>query len=148
MDGCSCLASVDRLARWGIQVPKLCVLCDVDTEETHAHLFFECKYSTCMFQRMLVWLKYHRTITTQGSELARLSSKVNNKNPKNTILEIIFAVVVYHIWSERNNRRFQNQKREALDRAKEIVIQVHITGQKTTSYENDITTLQDNYSLL
>lgn len=57
------LATIDRLARWGIQVPQSCVLCDRDTKETHAHLFFNCQYSKSLWKGMMIWLRYQRSIT-------------------------------------------------------------------------------------
>ncbi|XP_016499380.1 uncharacterized protein LOC107817991 [Nicotiana tabacum] len=123
------LATVDILAKWRIQVPQSCVLCERDIEETHDHLFFECTYSQSLWKGMLGWLRYQRSVANWEDELKWLSANANNRNPRKTILGVVFAATVYHIWMERNDRRFQNQKREAKDRAKDITIQVHITGQ-------------------
>ncbi|XP_010544332.1 PREDICTED: uncharacterized protein LOC104816978 isoform X2 [Tarenaya hassleriana] len=38
------LPTKDRLHRWGVTPEALCVLCEA-TEETHQHLFFECRFS-------------------------------------------------------------------------------------------------------
>lgn len=77
---------------------------------------------------MLSWLRYQRSVTNWEAEVKWLFATANNRNPRKTILGAVFAAVVYHIWMERNDRRFQNQKREAMDRAKDVTIQVHITG--------------------
>lgn len=50
------LPTRDRLRRWGMNVPELCVLCNYGVE-THHHLFFECDYSTAvwMFFASRIW---------------------------------------------------------------------------------------------
>ncbi|XP_070007628.1 uncharacterized protein LOC142165365 [Nicotiana tabacum] len=89
------LATVDKLAKWGVQVDQSCTLCGRDIEETHDHL-----------------------------------------NPRKALLGVVFAAVIYNIWMERNDRRFQQLSREAKDRSKEIALQVHIAGQKKPKWSS------------
>lgn len=124
------LATVDRLAKWGIHTNQSCSLCERDTEETHDHLFFDYVYSKTLWQAMLQRLKCQRTTGTWETEIQWLAANVNSRNPRKIILGVVFATVVYNIWMERNNRRFQRTTRDAKDRAKEISIQVHFTGVK------------------
>ncbi|XP_075076894.1 uncharacterized protein LOC142163500 [Nicotiana tabacum] len=135
------LATVDRLANWGIQVTHSCVLCGCDIEETHDHLYFECPYSQSLWSGMLEWLSYRRKVENWEDEVQWLTTNVNNRNPRKTLLGVVFAAVVYHIWMKRNERRFQNQRREVKDRAKDIVMQVHITGQKKCKWTPILSTL-------
>ncbi|XP_019252653.1 PREDICTED: uncharacterized protein LOC109231444 [Nicotiana attenuata] len=135
------LATVDRLARWGIQVNQSCVLCGGDIEEIHDHLYFECPYSQSLWTGIQEWLRYKRKIEEWEIEVQWLTTSVNNRNPKKTLLGVVFAAVVYNIWMERNERRFQGQRREVQDRAKEIARQVHISGQKNCKWTPILNTL-------
>nr|XP_016508793.1 PREDICTED: uncharacterized protein LOC107826344 [Nicotiana tabacum] len=139
------LATIDKLTKWGIHVDQSCTLCGRDIEETHDHLFFECSYSQTLWNRMLRWLEYHRSPGSWDVEVQWLTANVNNRSPKKTLLGVVFAAVVYNIWMERNKRRFQQQKREVKDRAKDIVIQVHIAGQKKLKWLPILESL-NNYS--
>ncbi|XP_019255176.1 PREDICTED: uncharacterized protein LOC109233767 [Nicotiana attenuata] len=135
------LATVDRLAKWRIQVNHSCVLCGGDIEETHDHLYFECPYSQSLWKGLLEWLSYKRRVEIWEAEVQWLTANVNNRNPRKNVLRVVFAAVVYYIWMERNARRFQNQSKEIQDRAKEIVLRVHITGQKKCKWTPILNTL-------
>ncbi|XP_075092363.1 uncharacterized protein LOC142172600 [Nicotiana tabacum] len=101
------LATVDKLAKWGVQVDQSCTLCGRDIEETHDHLYFECSYSQCLWKGMLRWLEYQRTTGNWETKVQWLIANVNNRNPRKALLGVVFAAVVYNIWMERNERRFQ-----------------------------------------
>ncbi|XP_070003400.1 uncharacterized protein LOC142165733 [Nicotiana tabacum] len=130
------LATFDRLAKWGVQVDQSCTLCGRDIEETHDHLYFECSYSQSLWKGILRWLEYQRTTGKWETKLQWLIANVNNRNLRKALLEVVFAVVVYNIWMERNDRRFQQLSREAKDRAKEIALQVQIAGQKKPKWSS------------
>ncbi|XP_016493635.1 uncharacterized protein LOC107812960 [Nicotiana tabacum] len=116
------LATVDRLTKWGILVPKSCVLCTTDEEETHDHLFFECPYSKFIWQNLLSLFVTDRQIGRWQEEVEWLSTKIRSRNIQWKILGSAFAAAVYHIWTERNLRRFQNTRKENRDRVREIVL--------------------------
>ncbi|XP_070034881.1 uncharacterized protein LOC142175204 [Nicotiana tabacum] len=122
------LSNVDRLARWGIQVPIACVLCIDSYMETQSHLFFECPYSSYIRKKLLLWVGVNRQIGQWESEIGWLSLKVNNMNPTGAILGFLFAAAVYHIWMERNLRRCQQTTTD--NRVKEITLQLQIAGQR------------------
>ncbi|XP_070001869.1 uncharacterized protein LOC142166146 [Nicotiana tabacum] len=63
------LATVDKLAKWGIRVTHSCVLCGGDIEETHDHLYFECPYSQSLWTEMLEWLSYQRKVENWEDEV-------------------------------------------------------------------------------
>lgn len=123
------MATVDRLIKWGIHVEQGCVLCERDVIEIHEHLFFEFSYSTKLWKSILTWMGYQRRIEDWEEEVNWLIKNVSNKNPKRALLGIVFDVVVYNIWMERNNKRFQQCKKAIQDRAKEIAVQIQVTGQ-------------------
>lgn len=126
------LATVDRLQKWGIQVPSACVLCDSGLEETadHDHLFVSCAYSKCLWTSLLMWLGEKRQLGTWNDEVDWMTKRTKNSKARDGILSFLFAASVYHIWQKRNARRFQSHKREIAHRIREIVLQLHIRGQQ------------------
>lgn len=46
------LSTVERLAKFGIQVPRTCVYCEID-DETHDNLFVECGITKHLWMRLL-----------------------------------------------------------------------------------------------
>ncbi|XP_060200662.1 uncharacterized protein LOC132628929 [Lycium barbarum] len=124
------LATTDRLAHWGIQVDPICKLCTIGATENHRHLFFECSYSKFIWQTLLHWMEIQRPIGDWNTEVQWMAKRVNNKNPKWTILGFVFTATVYHVWRERNARRFQQTSRSSMDRTREIALQIHIAGQQ------------------
>ncbi|XP_070031575.1 uncharacterized protein [Nicotiana tomentosiformis] len=117
------ITTVDRLEAWGIQVASGCVLCSSEKIETMAHLFFECQYSRNIWSTLLNWLGERHQIGLWEEEVVWLTKRAKNGRPRNSILEFLFAAVVYHTWTERNMRRFQGRKTETKSRIRDIVLQ-------------------------
>ncbi|KAL2224544.1 UNVERIFIED_CONTAM: hypothetical protein Sindi_3022100 [Sesamum indicum] len=69
-----------------------CVLCNEGLTETHAHLFFQCRFS----RRCLPEIRRTRW---RGKHIINMSYRA------------LLAACVYHIWKERNLRRFDNTER-------------------------------------
>ncbi|XP_059306387.1 uncharacterized protein LOC132057800 [Lycium ferocissimum] len=135
------LATTDRLAAWGIQVDPICQLCSVGEVETHKHLFFECNYASFVWQTLLHWTGIRRQIGTWDEEVQWMSRRVTSSSPKWAILGFVFTSVVYHIWMERNARRFQQQHRSNVDRTREIPLQLHIVGQSNCKWSRRLADL-------
>nr|XP_009802473.1 PREDICTED: uncharacterized protein LOC104247998 [Nicotiana sylvestris] len=55
------LRTKDVLLSWGISVDSICMLCN-SYPETSSHIFFECPYSRSIWQDVLSWMKWQRTI--------------------------------------------------------------------------------------
>ena len=55
------LVTVDRLAQWGVEVEKTCVLCKND-DETAEHLFIQCNFARRIWGRLLRWVGKQTTI--------------------------------------------------------------------------------------
>ncbi|XP_060216818.1 uncharacterized protein LOC132644255 [Lycium barbarum] len=100
------LSTVDRLSKWGIQVQTDCVLC----ENAAA---------------ILQWVGLNRHIGQWHSEVEWLGKKVRSKRPWNTILGFLFAATVYQVWMERNNRRFNKQKKTSESLIRDIALQLY-----------------------
>ncbi|XP_060175448.1 uncharacterized protein LOC132606120 [Lycium barbarum] len=128
------LATTDRLASWGMQVDTLCQLCNAGVDENHKHLFFECTYSTFIWKKLLHWMGINRQIDCWENEVAWLARRMQSKSSKWHMVGFVFAVAVYHIWAERNARKFQQVNRSNADRTKEIALQLHIAGRSQVKW--------------
>ena len=49
------LATVDRLAQWGVVVEKICVLCK-NADENVEHMFMQCNFARRTWGRLLNWI--------------------------------------------------------------------------------------------
>lgn len=92
------LATCDRLAKFGIHHDPLCILCKRENE-TIDHLIFSCPFSAEVWQGMLKWKNHHRCCHGWSQE-------VQIATPQ--LYTMAFTVATYHIWKERNSRKFQN----------------------------------------
>ncbi|XP_019225856.1 PREDICTED: uncharacterized protein LOC109207404 [Nicotiana attenuata] len=135
------LAIVDRIQKWGVNVQTDCVLCSTGDEETLQHLFFQCSYSAYIWNSILQWLGEKRKISNWEEETEWISRKTRNSRPRAQILLFLYAATVYHLWSERNIRRFQDKKREGRQILKEIVIQLHTRGQQFSKWRRVLESL-------
>ncbi|XP_019254595.1 PREDICTED: uncharacterized protein LOC109233241 [Nicotiana attenuata] len=129
------LATVDRLAKWKIDVPNECVLCTSQKEETLDHLFFECVYTKSIWTALLGWLKEKHSVGSWELELKWLTKRTKSSRPRAQVITFLFAATVYYTWMERNNRRFQNQFVTYADRVREIALQLHIKGQNRSKWK-------------
>ncbi|XP_019227287.1 PREDICTED: uncharacterized protein LOC109208612 [Nicotiana attenuata] len=80
------LSTADKMAKWGIQVPRNCVLCRADAEETHTHLFFDCDYSKQMWSSFLCWTGESSQVGTWEEEIERLTTKQCNSKTHAEVL--------------------------------------------------------------
>ncbi|KAL9299590.1 putative reverse transcriptase zinc-binding domain-containing protein [Arabidopsis thaliana] len=91
----------DRLTQWGLNIPTVCVLCNV-VDETHDHLFFQCQFSNEIWSFFMI-----RAGMTPphlfGPILLWLKSASSSKN-LSLIIKLLFQASVYLIWRERNCR--------------------------------------------
>ncbi|XP_075080594.1 uncharacterized protein LOC142166077 [Nicotiana tabacum] len=57
----------DRVLGWGIAISSACSLCE-KVEESHEHLFFQCKYSTSIWSKLLQWVGIQRNVQGWDAE--------------------------------------------------------------------------------
>ncbi|KAL2247989.1 UNVERIFIED_CONTAM: hypothetical protein Sindi_2651200 [Sesamum indicum] len=90
-----------------------CILCDDDTAETHTHLFFQCRFS----RRCLTAVRQQIRFAWPNREWARdvewASRKWRGKHIVNVAYRALLGACIYHIWRERNLRRFEQTHRPA-----------------------------------
>lgn len=115
-----------------------CVLCNANAVETLEHLFFCCDYSKHIWSSLLHWLGEKRPVRGWDEEVIWASKRTNNSRARAGITGFLFATSVYHIWAERNARRFRNQRRDSRQQVKEIVLQLHIYGQKDGKWHQQL----------
>ncbi|XP_019256292.1 PREDICTED: uncharacterized protein LOC109234680 [Nicotiana attenuata] len=72
------LATVDRLQKFGIQVPLDCAFC-ARSIETFSHLFFDCSYTSIVWKRILNRLGHNRRIGSWRTEIEWVSTLAQRK---------------------------------------------------------------------
>lgn len=101
------LRTMDKLLNFGMPVNSTSVLCSSQAE-SFDHLFFQCDYS---FRVLLSVLKHcgWRGFSRSWSSVTDYLIHYSHPNFHHSLLHLGFAVVVYHIWNERNTRIFSNK---------------------------------------
>ncbi|KAL0291483.1 UNVERIFIED_CONTAM: hypothetical protein Sangu_3263700 [Sesamum angustifolium] len=89
----------------------ICILCPDGVPETHDHIFFSCSYSRrCLASiRQQIPLPWPHRDWQHGVQWA--ASRWRGKHVVNAAFRSLLASLVYHIWQERNSRRFQQRSR-------------------------------------
>jgi len=80
--------------------PK-CPLCQ-NADESHAHLFFNCNWSSSLWRKTRLWLKIHHNMPSLSRATQVLQHTKKGLQPK--MRRVSLAVLVYLIWEERNRR--------------------------------------------
>ncbi|KAL2230901.1 UNVERIFIED_CONTAM: hypothetical protein Sindi_1684500 [Sesamum indicum] len=88
-----------------------CILCDEGAAETHTHMFFQCRYS----RGCLAAIRHHIRFAWPNREWTRdvewASRKWRGKHIVNVAYRALLGACIYHIWRERNLRRFEHTHR-------------------------------------
>ncbi|KAL2235448.1 UNVERIFIED_CONTAM: hypothetical protein Sindi_1277000 [Sesamum indicum] len=88
-----------------------CILCDEGAAETHNHMFFRCRYS----RGCLAAIRHHIRFAWPNREWTRdvewASRKWRGKHIVNIAYRALLGACIYHIWRERNLRRFEHTHR-------------------------------------
>ncbi|XP_060969841.1 uncharacterized protein LOC133037051 [Cannabis sativa] len=113
------LLTRDNFSKFHIELEtKGCHVCNFE-EESHSHLFFSCRYSRIVVQRIFDWCGYLSWPLDFNGWLCWLSSK----NPG--IIILVIAVTVYMIWKNRNHCVYNDSCYIVLKSVKEIKHIVH-----------------------
>ncbi|KAL2246353.1 UNVERIFIED_CONTAM: hypothetical protein Sindi_2903500 [Sesamum indicum] len=89
----------------------VCILCDERATESHSHLFFRCRFSRqCLFE-IRRWIRFHWPNRDWATDIEWATRKWRGKHIINSAYRTLLASCVYHIWRERNLRRFQHTER-------------------------------------
>ncbi|WMV26327.1 hypothetical protein MTR67_019712 [Solanum verrucosum] len=100
------LATADRLAKWGVEIDKTCVL-SKNAEETIQHLLIQCQFARKLWERLFTWIHHHSIVPKTWGQFLQWSIQHGKGKSKATqIFKIILAEGVYGVWIERNSRIF------------------------------------------
>jgi hypothetical protein len=84
---------------------SICPLCQ-NADESHAHLFFNCDWSSSLWSKARFWLKLHSNIPLLNRAIRVLHN--NKKRLQARMRRVSLAILMYLIWEERNRRIFNN----------------------------------------
>ncbi|XP_055814275.1 uncharacterized protein LOC129883688 [Solanum dulcamara] len=114
------LPTTDRLTSWGIDVNQQCKLCQQDLENRE-HLFTQCEFTRAIWKKLLNWIKwplFHADAWDMHLEWTLKQSKGKSHNAQ--LFKLIYAECSYAIWMERNQRTFEEKRRNYEEITKEI----------------------------
>ncbi|KAL0282723.1 UNVERIFIED_CONTAM: hypothetical protein Sangu_2935000 [Sesamum angustifolium] len=102
--------SVEKLSTmdkpWVPGAENGCVLCGGLFGETHDHLFFKCWYSKRCLTILKSKIKFQWPYLEWQRGLIWVSKRWRGTHLINAAFRATLAALVYHLWAERNNRKF------------------------------------------
>ncbi|KAL2248022.1 UNVERIFIED_CONTAM: putative mitochondrial protein [Sesamum indicum] len=104
-----------------------CILCNEEAVETHSHLFFRCRFSRLCLAAVRRIIRVPWPNREWGRDVEWATRKWRGKHIINTAYRALLGTLVYHIWRERNLRRFQQIEHPANVLASFIVDDVRQT---------------------
>ncbi|KAK6775793.1 hypothetical protein RDI58_026794 [Solanum bulbocastanum] len=90
------LPTVERLEKFGIQVPSECVFCG-KTKETFEHLYFDCQVTKTLWGRLCNWMGIQRSIHDGRTEIAWISEIAKKKAGDGLCVDKVLREIVMHI---------------------------------------------------
>ncbi|GJX08995.1 reverse transcriptase zinc-binding domain-containing protein [Tanacetum coccineum] len=87
-----------------------CLLCG-SHQDTHEHLFFECTFSSQVWNSIRNLAGMEHVPPILEDIVMWFNPMANNRSFKNVVGKLLFAASSYYIWIERNNRLFKNSRR-------------------------------------
>ncbi|XP_022008341.1 uncharacterized protein LOC110907684 [Helianthus annuus] len=105
----------DVILHWGFTRRKnmnmmCCLLCYADND-SHSHLFFECKFSSQVWSIIRQKVGMDNVNHNWENIVSCLLVHAKSKSAANYVSRILVAATAYFIWQERNARLFKNQLR-------------------------------------
>ncbi|KAL0368535.1 UNVERIFIED_CONTAM: hypothetical protein Scaly_1072400 [Sesamum calycinum] len=111
------LAILERLSTldkpWCMIDNQECMLCDTHVMETHNHLFFACPYAQQCLTIIRRQVRFQWPYDDWQMGIQWASRRWRGRYVVNATYRATIASLVYHLWRERNLRRFQNIRVEA-----------------------------------
>ncbi|KAL0295119.1 UNVERIFIED_CONTAM: hypothetical protein Sangu_3204200 [Sesamum angustifolium] len=98
------LSTMDK--PWVPRADDGCVLCGGLFDETHDHLFFHCWYSKRCLAILKSKVRFQWPYLEWQRGLNWASKKWRGNHLVNAAFRATLAALVYHLWVERNNRKF------------------------------------------
>ena len=113
------LTTQDRLQQWGNYAVNRCYLCMQEAEDLE-HLFFECKFSRSVWDKVKNRARIHNNHVTWDETVQDLVNADIGNNIGSVVKMLCFAASVYSIWHERNCIIFRDEQRESDDVVKVV----------------------------
>ncbi|KAL0420749.1 UNVERIFIED_CONTAM: hypothetical protein Slati_3097800 [Sesamum latifolium] len=101
------LSTLDRT--WWTGLDSTCVLCSRGETESHSHLFFQCEYARTCLRILEAEVRFRLPRISWQHTVLWSARRWRGKHPWNAVSRALLASLVYHIWMERNKRRFGNE---------------------------------------
>ena len=98
------LSTFDRLVKWGWQGKLLCGFCR-NKCESRDHIFFECSFSSRMWQQV-VWECLWQQVPDHCGAVIDWGGNLTGRSIQSVVGKMAIAVAVYHIWRPRNICKF------------------------------------------
>ncbi|KAL0292614.1 UNVERIFIED_CONTAM: hypothetical protein Scaly_2582100 [Sesamum calycinum] len=98
------LSTMDK--PWVPRAENGCVLCGGLFDETHDHLFFKCAYSKRCLSILSRKIRFQWPFLEWQTGLIWASKRWRGPHLINAAFRATLAALVYHLWAERNNRKF------------------------------------------
>ncbi|KAL0402156.1 UNVERIFIED_CONTAM: hypothetical protein Slati_4245500 [Sesamum latifolium] len=106
---------------WVHQLGTACVLCQDALPESHEHLFFTCSFATECLHTIRREVFFHWPYYHWPAVIHWASVRWRGKHVVNASFRALLALLVYHLWQERNRRIFQHITRSPVDIARTVV---------------------------
>ncbi|KAL0361607.1 UNVERIFIED_CONTAM: hypothetical protein Sradi_3845200 [Sesamum radiatum] len=125
------LSTLDK--PWLGHLGRECVLCSDGQEKTHEHLFFTCSYSRRCVTTVRQRVRFPWPYQDWQRGILWASVTWRNTHMVCSAYRALLASIVYHIWQERNRRRFQGIERPsfllssmAVEEVKQRIVSVNL----------------------
>ncbi|XP_071689503.1 uncharacterized protein [Rutidosis leptorrhynchoides] len=123
------LKTQDKLKDWEVSHSQIstmsCSLCKTQ-QDSHAHLFFECPFSSKVWFDVSRLSDFPRGVTKWRDIIDLLCPVAHLRSARVVVMKLIFAATTYFIWQERNARLFNKSARSTYQLAKIIQATVRL----------------------
>ncbi|GJZ80021.1 putative RNA-directed DNA polymerase, eukaryota, reverse transcriptase zinc-binding domain protein [Tanacetum coccineum] len=121
------LKTQDKLRTWDItgELAMSCPLCG-NQPDTHEHLFFECDFSTQVWDQMKGLAGLSNVAGRYKEIVDYIIPFAKRRSCKSVIAKLVLSASTYYVWQERNARLFTNKKRSAPQVIEAIVSSIHL----------------------
>lgn len=104
------LVTCNYLERIGVHVDHSCCLYSRAIEILD-HLFFDCEFAAAVWKGVTEWCGIQRCPAKWCVERDFLITQCTTNSGKQRLYRYVFTVLVYQVWTERNQRRMQGRQR-------------------------------------
>ncbi|KAL0444868.1 UNVERIFIED_CONTAM: hypothetical protein Slati_2209500 [Sesamum latifolium] len=94
---------------WWVGSDNTCVLCSRGAVESHDHLFFQCDYSHACLLVLKAKVRFEVPLIEWQRVVIWAARRWRGRLPWCAYSRALFAALVYHLWMERNKRRFGSE---------------------------------------